>query len=163
MRFTLVFAVGLTFATAACGGAGEKNTNGGQAGSGGAGGQDGAEAGEASCQELMTAYTNASNLAIVCDPSATNQCQQQTLSPDCTGCYRVVQDATGPDAIRAQLVALACVHPVGCPCISVGPVSCMATDGGAGIAPRPHPTDRPIVCEARAGLVIYGRATIGTW
>ena len=135
MRCTLVFVVGLTFATAACGGAGKKNTDGGQAGSGGsggAGGQDGAEAGEPFCQELMTAYTNASNLAIVCDPSAANQCQQQTLSPGCTGCYRVVQDATGPDAIRAQLVALACVHPVACPCISVGPVSCMATDGGAG-------------------------------
>ncbi len=118
--------------TGATGGSGGAGARGGTGGGGGAGGQGGAAgAGGATCQQLMTAYTIASNLAIVCDPSAANQCLQQTLPPECTGCARVVQDATGPDAIRAQLVAEGCTHPVPCACISLGPVTCMATDGGA--------------------------------
>jgi len=156
MRLALVFLVGLTFAAGGCGGAGARTSDGGRGGAGGSGGAGGqgdtggsggaggqgdtggaggqggaAGAGGAVCQQLMTAYTNASNLAIVCDPTAANQCLQQTLSPDCTGCYRVVQDATGPDAIRALLVAQGCTHPLPCACISLGPVTCMATDGGA--------------------------------
>ena len=123
MRFALVFLVGLTFTAGACGDADPTSSDGGQGGTAGAGG--------ATCQQLMTAYANASNLAIVCDPTAANQCLQQTLPPDCTGCARVVQDATGPDAIRAQLIADGCTHPIACPCISPGPVTCMATDGGA--------------------------------
>jgi hypothetical protein len=44
-----------------------------------------------------------------------------------------VEDATGPDAIRAQLIAEGCAQPNDCPCIFLaGPFSCMPTDGGAG-------------------------------
>jgi hypothetical protein len=87
---------------------------------------DGAE----SCQELMTDYMRAEGPAVACTPGAANQCQQTTLPLNCTGCYQSVQDATTLDALRAQMLAQGCIHPVACPCISSGN-NCTATDGGS--------------------------------
>jgi hypothetical protein len=104
---------------------------GGGRGYGGGGGNGGA-----TCPQLLTTLENAIVTAMACTPGAANQCVQQVQEfPDCIpGCYFLVNDATKPNAIRAQLVAQ-CDQPAElCPC-SVPPpaLTCVAaggTDGG---------------------------------
>lgn len=88
-----------------------------------------ADSGE-SCQELMNDYTRAEGPAAACAVGAANQCQQRTLSLDCTSCYWSVQDATTLDALRAQMLAQGCIQPGNCSCVTGGD-SCVATDGGS--------------------------------
>jgi hypothetical protein len=114
-------------------GGGSGSSAGGRGGSsaGGRGGSSvGADGGE-SCQQLMDDYTRALVPAIACVPGAADQCQQLTLSLDCTDCYRGVEDATTVDALRAQLLGQGCITPVVCPCIGSGAGTCAATDAGS--------------------------------
>jgi hypothetical protein len=103
---------------------------GGASGSGAGGLGGGADSGE-TCQQLMADYTSALVPAIACVVGPAEQCQQLTLSLDCTACYRGVQDATTVNAIRAQMVAQSCIHPVVCPCSGSGTGTCVATDAGS--------------------------------
>ena len=85
------------------------------------------------CQQLQDEYSKAYPAALACVPGAANQCQQQAKSDSNCDCNGAVEDATHLDAIVDQMAALGCV-PKGpaCPCAYLGPVSCVANDGGGG-------------------------------
>ncbi len=82
----------------------------------------------------MDAYSTAYTAALVCTPGAANQCQQPAPGLTCS-CSSDVQDATELDAIAVQLRAKGCIpeQAVACPCVLLGPVSCMPADGGGGM------------------------------
>ncbi|HEY6475961.1 MAG TPA: hypothetical protein VI456_05220 [Polyangia bacterium] len=93
-----------------------------------------------SCQQLLDDYTNALPAALVCDPTAPNQCQQSAMSDGECSCGTGVQDPTQLNAIAAQLRASGCIpaHTVACPCALPPPLACVANDGGAGTCtPQP--------------------------
>jgi hypothetical protein len=93
------------------------------------GGADGA-----TCTDLMNQYTVAYAQANVCDPTATNQCQQPVEGPSCLGnCGALVQDPTAADAIVTKMINLGCAHPLACPCAVPQTYSCVPADGGGGI------------------------------
>jgi hypothetical protein len=97
------------------------------------------------CHDFMTAYWLANGPATACIVGAPNQCQEPTESIGCSGCGRLVQDATQLDALRTQLVAHGCFTNDNCPCFVVGlTTSCLATDAGSnrgtcGITIDPEP------------------------
>ena len=93
------------------------------------GGADGA-----TCTDLMNQYTIAYAQAQVCDPTASNQCQQPVQGPDCLGnCGALVQDPTAADAIVTKMINLGCAHPLACPCALPPTYTCAPADGGGGI------------------------------
>lgn len=86
------------------------------------------------CQQLKDEYSNAYPAALACVPGAANQCQQQAKSASNCNCQGAVEDATVLDAIVAQLTTQGCIpqNQPACPCAYLGPVSCVANDGGGG-------------------------------
>ena len=81
----------------------------------------------------MSDYTFSLNRALACTVGAANQCQQHSLSLDCTACYLTVQDPTTLDSLRAQMLVQRCIQPLpDCLCVSPGETVCVATDGGGG-------------------------------
>jgi hypothetical protein len=85
------------------------------------------------CAELMSQYDSAYAQAVVCDPTAANQCQQPVQGPSCLGnCGALVQDPTTADAIVTKMINLGCAHPAACPCASPQTYACVPADGGGG-------------------------------
>jgi hypothetical protein len=89
--------------------------------------------GAATCTDLMNEYSSAYAQANVCDPTATNQCQQPVQGPTCLGnCGALVQDPTAVDAIVMKMINLGCAHPLACPCAGPQTYTCAPANGGGG-------------------------------
>jgi hypothetical protein len=101
----------------------------------------GCGSGGKSCSELQDDYSKALPAALVCDPSAANQCQQHAMSASSCSCETTVQDATQLNAIVVQLRAQGCIPAtlVACPCAAPLPLTCVAS-GGGGTCTAQQPT-----------------------
>jgi hypothetical protein len=102
----------------------------------------GAIGGQQTCQQLQDEYSTAYPAALACAPGAANQCQQFVKSGPICDCEGAVEDPTELDAIRARMIAQGCVPQsasVCPPCAYLGPVSCVANDGGGGTCTYPSP------------------------
>ena len=104
------------------------------AGHGGAGGRAGTGGSPSTeCDQLKSDYAAALQLAQMCDPSASAQCQQQALRN--LGCYctTTVNDTATLDDIKARYDQAGCPPEPGCRgifCTSPGTGKCMSIDSG---------------------------------
>jgi hypothetical protein len=91
-------------------------------------------AGGKSCSELQDDYTQALPSALLCDPAAANQCQQQAMSPGSCSCGTTVQDPTQLNAIVAQLRQQGCIpaQQLACPCAAPQQLTCVSNGGSSG-------------------------------
>jgi hypothetical protein len=87
-----------------------------------------------SCSELQDDYTQALPTALLCDPAAANQCQQQAMSPGSCQCETTVQNPTHLNAIVAQLRLQGCIpaETFTCPCPAPQQLTCVSNGGSSG-------------------------------
>jgi hypothetical protein len=87
-----------------------------------------------SCSQLQDEYTQELPTALLCDPTAANQCQQQAMSPGSCSCGTTVQDPTQLNAIVAQLRLQGCIpaQQLACPCAAPQQLTCVSNGGSSG-------------------------------